>query len=427
MNNIIENIVKNTVVALTVSFVALSLGAAFGILSGRENGVFIGILSAGIIAIITSILGGTKVQCSGPTAPMTAVITPIILATNIGIISTWATGEIEIKNANHFINTVILLSGIITIFCGILKLGKYISFIPSPVISGFMNGIAILIIISQIGKLFGINNFSRIEGDMFVNLSIVILTLAIIFLTPKLISITKNKFLRIIPGSLLAILVISISINIFDVNVEMLIKDKIDINKDFIMNIVSGQFSTNYDFIFILAALPFAFQLALLCYLDTLITTLVIERMTRSKSNYNKELVSQGIANSLITTFGGIPGAQATIRSVLMVKEGASSRLAGILVGIFVIIQLFLFFGLVSFIPQAIFVGILIKVAYDIFDWQPIISWTKDKINRKEVKNDFTDSYITYVILTTFITVVFNLNLAVIGVTLLYYLIKKLL
>ena len=149
--------------------------------------------------------------------------------------------------------------------------------------------------------------------------------------------------------------------------------------------------------------------------------------MTRSKSNYNKELVSQGIANSLITTFGGIPGAQATIRSVLMVKEGASSRLAGILVGIFVIIQLFLFFGLVSFIPQAIFVGILIKVAYDIFDWQPIISWTKDKINRKEVKNDFTDSYITYVILTTFITVVFNLNLAVIGVTLLYYLIKKLL
>ena len=221
MNNIIENIVKNTVVALTVSFVALSLGAAFGILSGRENGVFIGILSAGIIAIITSMLGGTKVQCSGPTAPMTAVITPIILATNIGIINTWATGEIEIKNANHFINIVILLSGIITIFCGILKLGKYISFIPSPVISGFMNGIAILIIISQIGKLFGINNFSRIEGDMFVNLSIVILTLAIIFLTPKLISITKNKFLRIIPGSLLAILVISISINIFDVNVEM--------------------------------------------------------------------------------------------------------------------------------------------------------------------------------------------------------------
>ena len=115
MNKKLQEIIQNLIIALTVSFAALSLGAAFGLLSGRTNGALIGMLSAGIIALVTSLFGGTRLQCSGPTGPMTAMITPVIQAASVGIISAWGYENTSITNPDHFVNIVILLSSLLII------------------------------------------------------------------------------------------------------------------------------------------------------------------------------------------------------------------------------------------------------------------------------------------------------------------------
>ena len=125
-----------------------------------------------------------------------------------------------------------------------------------------------------------------------------------------------------------------------------------------------------------MAALPFAIQLAGLCYLDTLLTSLVVDRMTGEPTRQNKELVAQGVANGAIALVGGIPGAQATIRSVLVIKEGGNLRLAGIAIGAFVLVEMMLLRDLIAMIPQAVFAGILFKVGYDVFDFDTVIAFT---------------------------------------------------
>ena len=126
---------NNVVAGLTVSFVAISLGAAFGILSQR--GAFAGIISAGIIALVTSLLGGTRVQCSGPTAPMTAVSAVVIAFAHDELLA-----EIPTANPDHFINVVFLLTGVILLLAALLRLGRFINVVPKVVVSGFMDGIA---------------------------------------------------------------------------------------------------------------------------------------------------------------------------------------------------------------------------------------------------------------------------------------------
>ena len=155
---------QNILAGLTVSFAAISLGAAFGIQSGREDGILIGILSAGVIAFITSLLGGTRIQCSGPTAPMTTVTVTIVAfavaaMADAGLASPeTSAGEVFQKydylTDNHFITLVLLLTAGLLLVMALFRLGKYITLVPAVVISGFMNGIAILIWIGEISKLF---------------------------------------------------------------------------------------------------------------------------------------------------------------------------------------------------------------------------------------------------------------------------------
>ena len=164
----------------------------------------------------------------------------------------------------------------------------------------------------------------------------------------------------------------------------------------------------------------------MLCYLDTLLTSLVIDKMTKEKTNQNKELIAQGTGNGIIAFIGGIPGAQATIRSVLLVKEGATLRLAGIAVGFIVIVEILLFSQWMSMIPQAVFTGVLLKVAYDVFDWEPLTSWVTKKIY-KQSKSTYRSSNIDvfFILGTMLLTVFWNLNVAVITFTTLYYILKK--
>ena len=138
----------NVIVGLAVSFVALSLGAALGILSGR--GAAAGMVSAGIISLIVGVFGGTRVQCSGPTAPMS-----VVAAAVVGMAYDRLPGIVPGADAEHFINLTLLLTAGLLLMMGVLRLGRYITLVPNVVVSGFMNGIALLVWASQLRKLFG--------------------------------------------------------------------------------------------------------------------------------------------------------------------------------------------------------------------------------------------------------------------------------
>ena len=423
MNKKLQEIIQNLIIALTVSFAALSLGAAFGVLSGRSNGALIGMLSAGIIALVTSLFGGTRLQCSGPTGPMTAMITPVIQAASVGIISAWGYDNITITNPDHFVNIVILLSSLLIIICGVLKLGSFIKLVPQPVISGFMDGIAIIIVVSQIEKLFGLGKIKAFEGVVYTNILVAFLTLILIFIIPKLLNIISNKLPRFLPGTLASIIFMTLICNLFPLNIENInISTNLN-NLNDLKSILLDQFPADWSYVIIIAALPFAVQLTMLCYLDTLLTSLVIDKMTKEKTKQNKELVAQGTANGLVAFIGGIPGAQATIRSVLLVKEGATLRLAGIAVGFLVIFEVLMLSQWMTLIPQAVFTGVLLKVAYDVFDWDPIRSWIKSLLNKQN--NALINKDIFFILGTMLFTVIWNLNIAVIGFTILFHILKK--
>ncbi|MCP3924203.1 MAG: SulP family inorganic anion transporter [Desulfobacterales bacterium] len=415
----IDEILQNLIAALTVSFAAISLGAAFGLLSGR--GAFAGIISAGIIALLASLFGGTRVQCSGPTAPMTA-ITVLVVA--------FSANELLVKlpeaNPVHFINIVFILTGVLLFLGAVLKLGKFIEIIPNIVVSGFMNGIAILIWIDQIKKLFGIMGKKAYGGPVAINVIVAIVTCTLIFIIPKIAKkIPKGNLLS---ATLLSIVIMSTFVAIFRIPIETIqLNTRID-SFESIKNIVVTQFPSTLSLDLILLALPFALQLAVLGFLDTLLTSLVVDKLINESTKKNQELAAQGLANTAAAFFGGIPGAQATIRSVLIIKEKATKRYAGVLVGVFVLVEMVLFQDLLNYIPQAVFAGVLLKIGWDVFDKESIIIFINQvkKTSTHSKKFHITNVEMFFFIGgTTLITVVKDLNIAVGIFTLLFFLYNK--
>lgn len=423
---------QNILAALTVSFVALSLGAAFGILSGR--GAFAGMLSASLIAIIASLFGGTRIQCSGPTGPMTAVTTVLVLFA----LNQNGLGELAIT-PNHFINFAILLGGLFMIIFGILRLGRFINFIPNVVISGFMSGIAIIIWIDQLKKLFGFSNAKILEGDLWQNVLLAFTTTILVFVLPSFFKKIMPKIASYISAVFVTIILMTVLSHFLNLNVELVkLTESIKSFSDLI-NLFKANMPTSVTWDVIKLAWPFALQLAVLGYLDTLMTSLVIDKMTKEKTKSNKELMAQGFANSLMGVLGGIPGAQATIRSVLLVKEKATMRLAGVLVGVFALIEMILFQDKINLIPQAVFSGILIKVGYDVFDWLPLRLYFKELFSKTThifrnflSRHDDEAIFVTNIELliitgTALLTVFWDLNYAVLIFTVLFYFYNKVL
>ncbi len=428
--NIFSQVFYNVIVALTVSFVALSLGAAFGLLSGR--GAFSGMISAGIIAIITSLLGGTRVQCSGPTAPMTSVIAVVVLA---AMQNQWlAQSGI---NPDHFINVVLLLTGLFLMIIAALRLAKFINLVPNVVISGFMNGIALLIWIDQIKKIFGWGGKEAFSGPVGLNLFVAVATVVLIFIISNLFAMFRSVFLRFLPSTLVALVIMTVFAQMFNLPIEYIhLSGQFASFGDF-SNLVKSQWPQDISWLFLKLAIPFALQLSVLCYLDTLLTSVVVDKMSKETTKPNKELFAQGIGNCAVGLVGGIPGAQATIRSVLMLKEKANLRLAGVMVGVFVLVEMILFQEWISFIPQSVFAGILFKVGYDVFDFQPMRIYLKEicnhKLNFKRnifERHDDVFIFVTHremmmILGTCVVTVLYNLNLAVGLFTVLFYVHNK--
>lgn len=399
---------------LTVSFAAISLGAAFGVMSGR--GALAGMIGAAVIPIIASTFGGTRLQASGPTAPMTAVSSLIIA---------FAYDHFPDRTlAEQFITLIFIMNAIILVVGGIIKLGRLISLVPNVVILGFMNGIAVLIWMDQLKKLLALSGNEIMEGGITANMTMALATFFLIFLivwTVKRLPL-KQHVRSLISGVLFAIIIMTGLSVAFSMPVER-------ITLDDAAGSLASVFASMKNYLpsgeilqteYLLMALPYAGQLALLAYLDSLLTALVIDRMTREKSNLNKELVAQGLANAGSALCQGIPGAQATIRSVLLIKEGARSRLAGVLIGVFALLSIGLFKNYLTLVPAAVFAGVLLKAGLDVCDKD----FVREYLSGQWFKSAQRNMQLAFIAYTTVITVVIDLNVAVITGTLLFYLVR---
>ncbi len=344
---------------ITAGIVALPLALAFGVQSGL--GAAAGIYGAILLGFIASILGGTASQISGPTGPMT-VVTSLVILTAIE-----SYGSIE--QGIGFIIAIFVLSGFIQVAFGIFKLGDYIRYIPYPVVSGFMSGIGIIIIILSIFPFMGQASPKTVidvvlnlpQGFANANFDAVILaslTVAIIYIFPK---ISKT-----IPGSLVALLFISfMSVAIgFEVPLIGSIPKGLPELK------IGEVF--NYDMSHVTILIELALTLAVLGAIDSLLTSVIADNVTKTKHNSNRELVGQGIGNMVAGCFGGLPGAGATMRTLVNVNAGGKTRLSGMIHGLLLLLILV---GLGTFaeqIPLAVLSGILVTVGIGIIDYKGI-------------------------------------------------------
>jgi len=396
---------------LTVSFAAISLGAAFGAMSGR--GAFAGMIGAAVIPIITSLFGGTRLQASGPTAPMTAVS-----ALTIAFAYDFFPDRVL---AEQFITLVFIMNALLLVIAGLVGLGKLISLVPNVVILGFMNGIAVLIWKDQIVRIFALEGKPVMAGGIALNLLLAVITFALIFGIIRLLRVlaVRPSIRSLISGVLWSIIIITIASVALGLPVE-----KVELGNSIasfgeFLSIVAAYFPSAEIFRaeYLLIAGRFALQLTLLAYLDSLLTALIIDRMTGEQSKLNKELVSQGFANGVSGILQGLPGAQATIRSVLLIKEGAQTRLAGVLIGVFALLSIAVFKDYLALVPAAVFVGVLVKVGLDVCE--------KD-FPRYYLRYNWFNSLerniqLIFILYTTLVTVLVNLNIAVISGTILFY------
>jgi SulP family sulfate permease len=406
---------------ITAGIVALPLALAFGVSSGL--GPSAGLYGAIFVSFFAALFGGTNTQISGPTAPMTAVSMVVIA----GII---AVNDGDINKALPAILTVFLLAGLMQIGLGLIGLGKYIKYIPYPVVSGFMTAIGIIILVTQILPAVGyypkedaefvaqfkpqaeeliLENILREEAgegilvledfketiDRAQNIS----QEAILKESQTLAASEASGVLgtiKVLPGALQninwlelllalgTILIIygfkRITTAVPSTLVALLVMSGIayGFNLDYrpIEEIPSGLPIPNLTIFteFSLSAItPYIFTaltLALLGAIDSLLTSVVADNMTKTKHNPNKELVGQGIGNSIGAVFGGIPGAGATIRTVVNIKSGGKTKLSGMTAGVLLLIILLSLGPVASQIPAAVLAGILITVGIGVMDYK---------------------------------------------------------
>ncbi len=423
--NIFTNLRGNLFGGITAGIVALPLALAFGVQSGL--GPSAGLYGAIMIGFFASLFGGTNTQISGPTAPMTAVSMVVIA----GII---ATNDGNVEQALPYILLVFLLAGLFQICIGLLGLGKYIKYIPYPVVSGFMTAIGVIILITQFLPMLGyytiddedfiakfkpqaeevlldkilkdeagegilvLENFketvARAEkislDDIDAEAGILAKTagsgvLGAIKLLPRALSNINwlefalalatifiiFGFKRIttkIPSTLVALLLVSITAYILQAQGIIAYKPiqkipmgfpqfNIGIFSDFKFNAISPYIFT-------------ALSLSFLGAIDSLLTSVVADNMTKTKHNPNQELVGQGIGNAIASLFGGLPGAGATIRTVVNINSGGTTKLSGMIASIVLLLITLLLAPVASQIPAAVLAGILITVGIGVMDYK---------------------------------------------------------
>ncbi len=332
---------------VTAGVVALPLALAFGEASGA--GPMAGLWGAIMVGFFASLFGGTGAQITGPTGPMVVV---------------FAGAFASLSGDPALVAAAVVLAGILQILFGVCRFGQYIRLVPYPVVSGFMSGIGCIIIALQLSRLFGhepegggtIPAITAIPGAIedpnLAALAIGAATLVVVFGWPK-------SWSKVLPGSL-AGLIIGTLLSLILKGAPLLG----DIPTGFPPFVVP-EFSRD-TFTVILET---AFILAVLGAIDSLLTSLVADNMTRTRHDSDRELLGQGIGNTVAGFFGAIPGAGATMRTVVNIRAGGRTKLSGMIHALFLLSVVVSLAPLAALVPHAVLAGILVKVGYDIIDF----------------------------------------------------------
>ena len=345
---------------LTAAVIALPMALAFGVASGA--GPEAGLWSAVFIGLFAALFGGTPTLISEPTGPMTVVMTAVI-------------ANLTASNPTHGMAmafTVVMLAGMFQILLGALRLGRYITQMPYTVISGFMSGIGCILIVLQLGPALGqkappggvmgtLQSLPQlVTGVQPLELALATVTMAVLWFTPQ-------RFKKLLPPQLLALVVGTI--------ISLTLAPALNVSGEDVRRI--GEISAGFPRL----QMPFfgvnewrlmltdAAVLGMLGCIDALLTSVVADSLTRTEHNSNKELVGQGLGNLVAGLFGGIPGAGATMGTVVNIQTGGRSALSGIVRALVLMLVILAGSGLAARIPLAVLAGIALKVGFDIVDW----------------------------------------------------------
>ena len=344
---------------VTAAVVALPLALAFGVQSGM--GAIAGLYGAIALGFFAALFGGTKTQISGPTGPMTVVSAAIIA------------GEIHLYGSlEAAIGTIVatfVLAGVFMIIMGLTRIGQYIRYMPYPVISGFMSGIGMIIIIMQVFPFFGMDSPRHIvdvfaelgtvgAGINFAAVGLSIATIATIYLFPRVTKVVPSALVALIGLSLLSV-VMGLSVPV----IGDIPKGLPDVHIDTLLSM-----DWHHPMVMIIPALT----LASLGAIDSLLTSVVADNMTKTQHDSNRELIGQGIGNMVAGLIGGLPGAGATMRTVVNINAGGTGRLAGMVHAVVLMVVLLGAGEYAKLIPLPVLAGILITVGVGIIDYKGI-------------------------------------------------------
>ena len=388
-----EKFSADVMAGIIVGIVAIPLAIAFGIASGV--GPAEGLMTAVIAGVLISILGGSKVQIGGPTGAFIVII--------YGVIQQYGVAGLAIAT---------VMAGIILVVMGLCRLGTIIKFMPYPIIIGFTGGIAITIFSTQINDLFGLGienvpanfvdkwvcyarNFGKID---YWSAGMGILSVALIALTPK--------FSKKIPGSLLAIVVMTLIAYLLreyaGVTSIKTIGDLYELPSGLPPFTVPSLPEGKSLFGAMQELAPVAFTIAMLGAIESLLSAMVADGVIGDRHNSNTELIGQGVANIVAPFFGGIPATGAIARTMANINNGGRTPVAGI-VHTLVLLLVLLFLGsLVKLIPMCCLAGVLVMVSYNMSGWRTIVSMCKSSMSGTSV-----------LFVTLLLTVFFDLTLAI--------------
>jgi sulfate permease, SulP family len=392
-----QQLSKDIVAGIIVGIVALPLAIAFAIASGVSPEK--GLITAVVAGLVVSVLGGSRVQIAGPTGAFIVIVYAIV--------------------QEHGVEGLIIatfMAGFLMIGMGLARLGNYLKFIPYPLVVGFTSGIAVIIFSSQIKDLFGLPvenlpaDFMQkwiVYGQSFTAINMHALAIG---LGTMIIALYFHKITRKVPGSVVAILLSTITVYLFALPVET-----IETKFGAIPNTFSTPSLPDIRFSTIQSLIQPAIAIALLGSIESLLSAVVADGMTGGRHRSNMELIAQGTANIFSGLFGGIPATGAIARTATNVRSGGRTPIAGIVHAIVLLLIMLLLAPLAKHIPMACLAGILIVVAWRMGEWRQFASLIRS--NKMDV----------LILLTTFLlTVFFDLIIAIqVGVILSSFLFMK--
>lgn len=376
---------------LIVGIVALPLAIAFGIASGVSPSQ--GILTAIIGGFIVSALGGSRVQIGGPTGAFIVIIYGIVSDPNLGLSG---------------LMLATMLAGIFLILLGVCHLGTIIKFIPYPIVVGFTSGIAVTIFTTQIKDLFGLTIAGKMPGDFlskwlvyfqnfdtvdWVTTAIGVLSIVIIALTPK---VSKK-----VPGSLVAIIVMTIGVYFLNTYTDMKVLTIGDQFGEIKASIPSLQVP-NLSWESVKSLFPTAMVIAVLGAIESLLSATVADGVCGDHHNSNQELIGQGVANLCTPLFGGIPCTGAIARTMTNINNGGCTPVAGIIHAAVLLVIFLVLMPLAAYIPMSCLAGVLVIVSYNMSGWRTFMQLMKNP------KSDVIVLFITFLL-----TVIFDLTIAI--------------